>query len=228
ALLVSTATATSADSSQLSSWLAPAPGSDWVEAAPTPTTLEGPFSSQSYSNFLQTTSPTTPSVTDQLNALAFREGYARTWVQGSTNDQLTERVFRFGDVLGASAWYANLKAQNQQTKYMTRVIPPLEGNANSFGVVLKTPNYTSYRVEFLVSSLVFTVHMDSATNDLTDLAVSQALAELRAQAAATRHSAVAEPASPKLPVAEIVTAGVVAGLAAVVVAWLVRRRRKPV
>jgi hypothetical protein len=225
ALLVLTASATSADASRLYSSLAPAPGADWVEATSTPTTLEGPFSSQSYSNYLQTTSPSTPSVADQLDALAFREGYARMWVQDGSHDLLTERVFRFGDVLGASAWYENLKLQNQRTKYMTRVIPPLEGNPNSFGVVLTTPSYTSYRVEFVTSSLVFTVHMDSAKNDLTDLAVGQALAELKAHAA-TAPGAVARPSRPRFSWQEaaVATAGGLAFVAALA-ALLWRRRR---
>ena len=225
ALLLFSASATSADVSQLYSALAPAPGADWVEATPNPTTLEGPFSSQAYSNYLQTVSPKTPSVADQLNSLAFRSGYGRTWVQGSSNDQLTERVFQFGDVLGASAWYANLKQQNQFTKYLARTIPPLDGNPEkSFGVVLKTPDYTSYRVEFVVSRLVFTVHMDSATNDLTDLAVRQALAELRAQVASVKRSAPVSAATHSVPAGALALAGALAagGAAVGVIAW--RRR----
>ena len=195
ALLLVSASATSADAARLASWLAPAPGADWLEARSSPTTLEGPFSSRAYSNYLQTVSPTTPSVVDELDALSFRSGYSRTWVQGGSNDQLTERVFEFGDVLGASAWFANLKEQNQRTKYLARTMPPLDGDPNSFGVVLKTQDYRSYRVEFVVSNLVFTVHVDSTTNDLTGVVVAQATAELRMVANSSPRN-VLDPASP--------------------------------
>jgi hypothetical protein len=228
ALLATSASATYADSSPLYSRLAPAPGADWVEAASTPTTLEGPFSSHAYANFLQTVSPSTPSVAGQLDALAFRSGYARTWVQTSTNDQLTERVFEFDDALGASAWYANLKQQNQFTKYLARTIPPLDGDVDSFGVVLKTPDYSSYRVEFVVSKLVFTVHMDSAKNDLTDVVVGQALAELHREAAAAIGSrAIAHPARPRLPLGEVGLAVTLVAVAAAVIGWRRHRRSHP-
>ena len=220
ALLLVSASATSAGASSLSSWLAPAPGPDWVEAASTPTTLEGSFTSHAYSNYLQTVSPSTPAVVDQLDALAFRSGYSRTWVQAGSNDQLTERVFQFADVLGASAWYANLKEQNQLTKYLERVIPPLDGNPNSFGVVLKTPDYTSYRVEFVVSNLVFTVHMDSAKNDLTAIVIAQAVSELRMAAS---PSPAPSPEQPLLAVALV--AIVATGIAAVV--WRRRTQGPP-
>lgn len=227
ALLLVSASATSADASQLSAWLAPAPGADWVEATATPTTLEGPFSSHAYSNYLQTVSPSTPSVADELDALAFRSGYSRTWVQGGTNDQLTERVFQFGDALGAAAWYANLKQQNQLTRYLARVIPPLDSAADSFGVVLKTPDYTSYRVEFVVSNLVFTVHMDSARNDLTVAVVAQATAELRTVASPSPRY-VLDPVSmpppapsPSLPL----LAGALLAIAMAGIAAIVWRRR---
>jgi len=229
ALLVLSATATYADTSGLYSRLAPAPAADWVEAAAGPTTLEGPFDSHSYDAYLHSVSPTTPSVEKQLNSLAFRAGYGRMWVQGPSRDVLVERVFQFGDNLGASAWYANLKTQNQFTKYMVRVLPPLEGHPDSFGVVLKTPNYNSYRVEFVIDNLVFTVHMDSAQNDLTSLAVTQALAELNPPAAsqspANHHSAVRLVPSGGFAVAALLFT-LVAG--ALLLAAVARRRRRSI
>jgi len=230
ALLALSATATYAAGADLSSRLAPPPGADWVEAQAGPTILDGPFDSHSYDTYLQTVSPSTQRVEHQLNALAFRAGYGRMWVQGSSQDVLVERVFEFGDKLGAHAWYENLKLQNQFTKYMVKAMPPLDGTPDSFGVVLKTPSYMSYRVEFVVQNLVFTIHMDSAQNDRTAAAVGQALAELRTAAAspspAQHNAAVVDPAKPALPWPEVglATAGglvIVGGAAAI---WWRRRR----
>jgi hypothetical protein len=228
ALTLVTAVSTAAESPQLSSRLAPAPGADWVEATASPTTLEGAFDSHSYSAYLQSVSPSTPSVERQLNALAFRSGYARLWVQGSSQDVLSERVFQFGDSLGAAAWYANLKQQNQFTKYLVKAIPPLQGHPESFGVVLRTPDFLSFRVEFVLANLVFTVHMDSAQNDLTALAVGQAQTELHSQPASPSPQRPAVAQAPKLPVGGVIATGVVgvAALAAIALAALAAWRRR--
>jgi hypothetical protein len=229
ALLATGTTDTFAGASDLYSRLAPAPGADWVESAPGPTTLDGPFDSHSYDTYLQLVSPSTQRVEHQLNALAFRSGYARMWVQGSSQDVLSERVFQFGDALGAAAWYANLKQQNQFTKYLVKVIPPLDGHPDSFGVVLKTPDFKSYRVEFVLANLVFTVHMDSAQNDLTALAVSQALTELHSQAPSpspARQAAAAHPSTPAIPTTVLAAAGLAGALGVVALAAVVARRRR--
>ena len=222
-----------AGSSGLQSMLAPAPGTDWVESPPAPTTLEGPFDAHSYAAYLQALAPQSPSLETALRNLTFQGGYARAWVQAGSNDALAERVFQFGDPSGAGAWYTSLQRQNQGTRYLVRQVPAIDGNPNSFGVVLRGPDGTySYRVEFLVSRLVFTVHMESVSNDLTDVALRQALTEFQAHPTPTATDppvALAQPVTPqRLNLLAII--GALAGLdvlvsaIAVLVVW---RRRRP-
>jgi len=215
----------------LSSMLAPAPGADWVESQPAPTILDGPFDAHAYAAYLQALAPRSPSLETALRNLTFQDGYARAWVQTGSNDALAERVFQFGDAAGAGAWYTSLQRQNQGTKYLVRQVPAIDGNPNSFGVVLRGPDGAySYRVEFLVSRLVFTVHMDSIKNDLTGVALRQALTEFEANpmpTAAAPPAAIAQPVTPRLNLLAIV--GALAALDVVVTAIalvVVRRRRR--
>ncbi len=232
--LVLAAAPAAADSGGLASMLAPAPASDWIESQPAPTVLEGPFDARSYAAYIQALAPRSPSMEKALRNLTFQQGYARAWVQSGSNDALAERVFQFGDATGAGAWYTSLQRQNQGTKYLVRQMQAIDGNPNSFGVVLRGPDGAySYRVEFLVSRLVFTVHMDSAKNDLTDLALRQALTEFEAHPTPTAGDppvTVAQPvAPPRLNLLALI--GAVAALdvlvTAVVVLAVWRRRRPP-
>jgi len=221
-----------AASDGLSSLLAPAPGADWVESPSAPTILEGPFDAHAYAAYLQALAPRSPSMEKALQNLTFQRGYARAWVQTGSNDALAERVFQFGDASGAGAWYTSLQRQNQGTKYLVRQVPAIDGNPNSFGVVLRGPDGAySYRVEFLVSRLVFTVHMDSIKDDLTDVALRQALTEFEAHptptAADPPAATVAHPATPHLNLLTIIGAVAAVDVAvtviAVLVVWRLRR-----
>ncbi len=230
--LVMAAVPAAAGADRLSSMLAPAPGADWVESQSAETTLDGPFDAHSYAAYLQALAPRSPSMETALRNLTFQGGYARAWVQTGSNDALAERVFQFADPSGAGAWYTSLQRQNQGTKYLLRQLPAIDGNPNSFGVVLRGPDGSySYRVEFLVTRLVFTVHVDSLKDDLSSLAVSQALLEFQAHptpTAADPAAAVAQPVAPHLDlltvVALLAAADVAVTAIAVLVVW---RRRRP-
>src|SRR5215510_3847400 len=93
------------------------PDSTWVEATATPKVLDGPFTADSYSAYLQAVGADTASEAaankQKLTDYGLTAGYARTWVQRRTDDFLTERVFDFRDHTGADYWYADLKLENQ-------------------------------------------------------------------------------------------------------------------
>ena len=180
-LLAQIAAASPAPTPDLSSALAPAPGSDLVEAGSTPRVLAGPFTAEQYASYLQTVSATPNSIDGELRSYGFVGGYAREWVQRGTNDVLVERVFQFDADSGAGFWYHQLRLENRTSRYFERDINGLESIPESFGVVLKAPNGDrEYRVEFTKGSAVLVVHMISSATDLEAATVKQAMAEYNA------------------------------------------------
>lgn len=166
----------------LSTLLAQAPGADWNAVSPSTTTLVGPFSAHDYAAFLKARGVSPGSTELGLNLYGFTRGYALEWEQQRSQDVLVERVFEFRDTSGSRPWYTALIRGTKNDPQYTRDIPNMSVVPNSYGAVLTTPDgsNTQYRVDFLKGNLVFTVHMESYTNDLTAAAIAQAATEYAA------------------------------------------------
>lgn len=200
-----------AASVDLKSLLADPPSSDWLESEPTPTILDGPFTAESYGAYQQaidTTGSTHTSTVAKLHRYGFAAGYARSWEQRDTQDDLDERVFEFADSAGAGYWYADLKRESQTgTEYLAD-IPGTSTVPDSFGVVLKGNGYREYRVEFKKGNLMVVVHVDADTNDQSSLAIAQAI-----KIEALSPAASATPVSPIPPAVGRVFGGIIVAIA---------------
>lgn len=156
----------------LSAYLPPPPGTDWIEASRTPDIIAGSFTAHDYGVLVQDAASER-----SLNRYGFVAGFGRTWAQKVSQDYLVERVFQFNSPNGATYWYQGLKLDNQTSKYYRREINALDSTP-SFGVELAYDNGDhEFRVEFAKGSLMFVVHLISSGSDLSQTALSLAQAE---------------------------------------------------
>ncbi len=217
----------------LSALLAQAPGADWNAVGPSATTLVGPFSAHDYAAFLKARGVSPGSTELGMNLYGFTRGYAAEWEQQRSQDVLVERVFEFRDSSGSRSWFSLLKRGTRSDPEYTRDIPDTSAVPDSYGAVLTSPDGSTrqYRVDFVKGNLVFIIHMESFTNDLSAPAIRQAAAEY---AAAPAHSLV--PAGAGQALNDLFRSiGIIAGVVFIVLALgvtililLVIRRRRPV
>ena len=216
----------------LSALLAQAPGADWNVVSPSATTLVGPFSAHDYAAFLKAQGESAGNTELGLNLYGFTRGYAGEWEQQRSQDVLAERVFEFRDSSSSRSWFSLLKRGARRAPEYTRDIPDTSAVPDSYGAVLTASDGSTrqYRVDFVKGNLVFVVHMDSYTNDLSAPAIRQAAAEY---AAAPAHSVV--PAGAGQALNDLFRSiGIIAGVVFIVLALgvtilvlLVIRRRRP-
>jgi hypothetical protein len=157
--------------------LTPPATTDWVSVDPSPVNLVGYFNAHDYANFLKAVGTSPGSLETTMSLYGFTRGYGLEWEQRGTHDLLVERVFEFRDSGGANSWYSDLKSGSETASHYSGAIatPTIP---HSFGAVLRgTGTDRQYRVEFAKGNLMFVVHMDSDTNDLSTPAVAQAAAE---------------------------------------------------
>jgi hypothetical protein len=134
ALAPVTVAASPSPSPVLSSVLAPAPSSDYVEAdATSQSVMEGSFTAQQYAT--KTSAPNQSQVQASLERNGFVAGFGRTWVQRSTQHVLIEAVIAFNGGLGAKRWLAAAQLSDKgDPKYQHPISVP--GLNNYYGAHL--------------------------------------------------------------------------------------------
>lgn len=161
----------------LSGYIAPPPGSDWIEQGPGRTVIEGSFTADDYGRYSTTINGTPSSAGENLTRLGFVGGFGREWEQRFTQNYLVERAFGFSDAEGATSWYNGVKTQSETAKAYQSDISVPASLPNSFGVVFKQPNgIRQWRVDFVYGNVVFVVHADATSDDMASVAVGQAKA----------------------------------------------------
>jgi hypothetical protein len=204
------------------------PGAGWVDIAKSPTDLVGGFSAHEYSDYITAVGSIPGTVETRLKAYGFTRGAGLEWVQPGTRDVLFERVFEFGGAKGAGKWFSDIRSGTQRVPEYRRPFDT-SGIPNSFGAVLHAVGTTfQYRVDFAKGNLVFVVHMDSLTTDLSTAAIGQAAAEyLNAPSQSHPPHAAGQPADDMLPTVAIVGGGLTLVLALVVTIMAVLLTRGP-
>jgi hypothetical protein len=221
--------ATPSPPTDLSTLLGPPPSTDWVDVASAPNTLVGSFSAHDYAVFLNSVGTSPGSVETELNLYGFTRGYGLEWEQRGTTDVLVERVFEFRDSAGANYWYSALKRGSEVAPEYTKAIPT-STIPHSFGAVLHGSGSYQYRVEFAKGNLMFVVHMDSDTHDLSEPAIAQAASMYQS---APDHSQVppgaGQAVNDLVRNIEIAAGALIVALAIIVavVLLLATRRRRP-
>lgn len=111
--------------------LAPAPGSDFVEAdATSASVMEGAFTAREYA--AKTNAGQQTQVQASLERNGFVGGYGRTWVQRGTGHVLIEAVLAFDGGRDAKKWLAAAQLSDKaDTRYQHPVAAP--GIANYYG-----------------------------------------------------------------------------------------------
>jgi hypothetical protein len=227
--LLSTSVPAEADT-DLSALLAAPPGADWIEAGATATVIDGPITAKSYAAFL-VASGGKSSIESELNRDGFTGGYGRSWEQRGSQDTLIERVFQFGNTVGAGYWYDNLKTTNRT---MSEYSGDLDSSSipDSFGVVLTTTDGDrEFRIEFVKGDFVFVVHLNSLTNDLSAATLTQARLQYASAATVTPGAPAAGAhnlAAWVVPASISIVALVALAFVVSIVGLLIRsRRRRP-
>jgi hypothetical protein len=225
-ILGSTAAVAATD---LKSLLAPPPSSDWIRPA-SGRWLLGPFTAQEYGVFADQISGTPGNAANNLLDDGFVNGYGDAWVETTTSDQLVERVFEFGTTSGASDWFSGVKVAGEALKARKADIGGAAQIPNSFGVDLVVPDGEQWRVDFRKGNLVFVVHANApaAGEDLSALAVSQALDEYKGAPAGTGATAFRSAGLPGwvMPVGGgVIGAIFIATAGTILLIWLTGRRR---
>lgn len=178
-LLVVPASLEARAASDLASLLASAPSADWVEASPNnQQVIEGPFTAKSYGDFVDRVNASPSQTTSALESFGLTGGYGKEWMQLGSSDLLVERVFQFSADSGATSWYDRIKAAVGSSSDYRGTVAGTEAVPDSFGAVMDNPEFRKqWAVDFRKSNLVFVVHADSHSHDMTTLAVSQAKKE---------------------------------------------------
>jgi len=154
--------------------LAAPPTADWIDIPPTSTNLIGDFTAHDYAAYVVGN----PGIEFDLNLYGFTRGYALDWAQRGSLNLLVERVFEFRDAKGARSWYTLLRLLDKIYGSYTSDIPMPASVPNSYGALFTLPDGRQQSwIEFRKGNLAFEVVTDSATNDLSATAVTQAATE---------------------------------------------------
>ncbi len=207
--------------------LASPPTADWIDVPPNSTNLIGDFTAHDYAAYVVGNS----GVEFDLNLYGFTRGYGLVWAQLGSHDLLVERVFEFRDAKGARSWYTLLRLVDKIYGNFTRDIPMPASVPNSYGALFTLPDGALQSwIEFRKGNLAFEVVTDSATNDLSATAITQAAAEYANAPAQTQVPPGAGQAVNNWLRSIGIAAGALAVALAIVVTVtivLVTRRRRP-
>lgn len=157
-------------------YLAPAPGTDWVETGPTTDALVGVITPQSYGAWAGDNGQSEQA----MHSDGFVTGYGRSWVQRGSQDSLREFVLAFNGTSGATHWYNDLKTFDETSRYYTKDIATLS-TSQAVGVEWTySDGGKEYSIDFAKGNLAFDVTMDSDSNDLSATTLAQAQSEFDA------------------------------------------------
>ena len=202
----------------LSAYLAKPPTSDWIENGPSENVLSGPFTASSYAAYVEGPAATPGNVASNLTRNRFVGGYGREWEQRTTLNYLVERVFQFADSTGARSWFNGIKTESLTSKAYRADFPTAGTVPLSFGVVLNNSDgSTQWRIDFVHGNLVFVVHADAITDNLEQLALSQAKTEYGGAAGTSAPAASNNAAS----LARVAAIGLVAVVLVIIVAVVI-------
>lgn len=157
---------------EVAAYLAPAPGSDWLESDVS-SDLVGVVTPESYSAWVGDDGASARA----LKRDGFVTGYSRAWEQKVTQDYLREFVLEFRTADAATRWFNDLKLFDETSKYYEKEFPAL-AIEHSVGAQLKfSDGSREFAIEFAKGNLFFDVTMDADTNDLAATARAQAQTE---------------------------------------------------
>ena len=162
----------------LGSVLAPTPTPDYIEATPSATILDGPFTAQEYADFITANGLNGSGVVAALTLLGFKRGYARTWLERGRQRAMVERVFEFSAGSGAHSFYGQNKLGAQTSKSYKGDIDT-SSVPKSFGVKVDESSTNEFIGVFEKGNDFYEVLMASLTEDLTTDLQAQILAQYR-------------------------------------------------
>ncbi|HEX9098669.1 MAG TPA: hypothetical protein VF956_04180 [Candidatus Dormibacteraeota bacterium] len=154
--------------------LAAPPSADWIADQSSATNLVGDFTAHDYAAYA---GPGGAGIEFDLNLYGFTRGFALEWAQRGSQNSLAERVFEFRDARGARSWFTLLRLTDRTSGPVTRDIPT-PSVPNSYGALFTLPDGTLQSwIEFWKGNVAFVVITDSAKDDLSATAVTQAATE---------------------------------------------------
>lgn len=163
----------------LSTIVAAAPGSDYVEADKTaPGVIEGAFNAQQYIAFGTTSDPSAVKAT--LDQDGFIAGYGRTWVQRATAHAIVEAAVAFTGGTGAKNWLAASElADKSDPSYKSAV--SITGLGPYYGAYFVNTTNKTYINEyaFVKGNDFYLVAVASGADDVAATAVAQAQAQYK-------------------------------------------------
>ncbi len=168
----------------LSEVLAAPPAADYTELAPSSTVLDGAYDLGHYAQHLG--GGTESEVSAALAAFGFRRAYARSWaepakgsyVPGSNPRRLlTETIEEYGDAAGAGRRFSEVRDVSTIGEGVTVI--DSSSIPDSYAVRVSSDSSVDelFQAVFLKGNALYTVGMDSATDDLTSLTLAQAESE---------------------------------------------------
>ena len=156
----------------LSTYLAGAPGTDWVEATASKDVIDGPFNAHEWATYVGD-SPTERA----LNNDHFVGGYGRAWEQKATKDFVEEQVLLFQASSGANHAYDSFKLDGKTQKtYSSEFATWDDTNAWGSTYVFESGD-RAYSVQFRKGNLVFFVNWYTTNQDLSQKALDIARTE---------------------------------------------------
>jgi len=173
--------AAASPSPDLRQYLAPAPGTDWVDAPASPEVINGPFNAHDWAAYVDDAKAEA-----SLHLYGFVTGYGLAWQQKVTKDFLEEHVFQFTGGRGARYLFDAFKVDTKTSKFLKREFSTWDANdvyGNEFAF---DDGERGFSVFFIKGALLFEVNLYSAANDLTDKTLSIARGEFDAAPDATQ------------------------------------------
>jgi len=146
----------------LSTYLAGAPGTDWLEAPAGPDVLDGPFNAHDWASYVEDTSTEAA-----LNRDGFVSGYGRAWEQKVSQDFVEEQVLLFHASKGANHAYDSFKLDGKTDKTYKSDLATWD-DANAWGAMFQFDDGNRvYSVQFRKGNLVFLVNWYTTNQDLS-------------------------------------------------------------
>ena len=156
----------------LSTYLAPAPSPDWVDAPAAPDVINGPFTAHDWAAYVGDTR-----TEGTLNRTGFVAGYGKSWEQKVTQDFLEEQVFEFKSSDGARRAYDGFKLAGQTSKHYSSEFAAWDSKVSWGSKYVFDDGDQLFSVQFRKGPLFFMVNLYSTDRDLTGTAVQIARGE---------------------------------------------------
>jgi hypothetical protein len=164
----------SPDPAAMKKMLVNAPDGGWIESAPAPNTLEGPFDAQTFTTDVYDDAQTRTDVATHLQNYGFLGGYGRTFHKASSKAWIEEDVKSFDTKAGAVAFWTWMKSWLPEGADTTTPVVDTSAIPNSFGTEWLLSGFHATDTLFTKGAFMYDIVVGSDTDFIRADALNEA------------------------------------------------------